>query len=54
MEINLKLTLQDIELLNNFIQNSVPNLKFKDATAFIAKLQSQIKQELEKHETIKN
>lgn len=54
--ITLTFTLDEINLLNNFIQNSVPDLKFSESTAFIAKIQKQIKQQLEnnQYETTKN
>lgn len=55
MTVTLTLTLEEVNLLNNFIQNSIPDLKFSEATGFIANIQKQIKQQIEKqNETTKN
>lgn len=55
MTITLTFTLDEISLLNNFIQNSTPDLKFSESTAFIAKIQQQIKKQIEKqNETTKD
>lgn len=55
MIVTLTLTLEEVNLLNNFIQNSIPDLKFSQSTGFIANIQKQIKQQIEKqNETTKN
>lgn len=48
MIIQIELTLDELALLNEFIQSSTPNIKFGQATTFVAKLQTQIKQQLTK------
>lgn len=55
MKVILELTIEEVNLLNNFIQNSIPDLKFSESTGFIANIQKQIKQQIEKqNETTKN
>jgi hypothetical protein len=44
--ITISLTIEELALLNEFIQSSTPNIKFGKATAFIASLQTQIKNQL--------
>lgn len=48
--ITITLTLEELAYLNEFIQSSTPNIKFGQATTFVAKLQTQIKNQLIKQD----
>lgn len=48
MTITINLTLEELAILNDFIQNSSPSVKFGQATVFVANIQKQIKQQIEK------